>query len=324
MYPNGARGRSCEQELACFRARYYDLKSMSVTALSPYREPVTAAAVAAVRHVSWNLTVTQQCHRFNEPGPAYSMPTMPALANVEDVMVEHLRIISSPTPTTQTSRGSRSQRLELARQAKELALAALAAAEKAAEDAAASTSDEDDSDNTAEAAQAIITMYEVEEQQEQQEEKRDEKDREQKEGGQGGQKDEQGGEEEQMASVPSVPSLMDKEQLINFLVHATPAQARQSLGDRLYVLIHVEQELLAGKITGMILEGFVNQELVALVFDKAALQTVTQKALAALEAQAQSRPDLVPSLFHQVHLTSAWQSFICIQCCPFVCSMTLI
>ena len=163
MYPNGARGRSCEQELACFRARYYDLKSMSVTALSPYREPVTAAAVAAVRHVSWNLTVTQECRSFNEPGPAYSMPTMPALANVEDVMVEHLRIISEE-PTTQTSRGSRSRRLELARQAKELALAALAAAQKAEEDASASISDEDNSDNTAEAAQAIIMMYEVEEQ----------------------------------------------------------------------------------------------------------------------------------------------------------------
>jgi len=319
MYPNGARGRSCEQELASIRARYYDLKSVSVPALSPYREPVTAAAVAAVRHVSWNLTVTQECRSFNEPGPAYSMPTMPALANVEDVMVEHLRIISEE-PTTQTSRGSRSRRLELARQAKELALAALAAAEKAEEDASASISDEDNSDNTAEAAQAIIMMYEVEEQQEQREEKRGE----QKEGGQGGQKNEAGGEETQMASVPSVPSLMDKEQLINFLVHATPAQARQSLGDRLYFLIHVEQELLAGKITGMILEGFVNEELVALVFDKAALQTVTQKALAALEAQAQSRPDLVPSLFHQVYLTSAWQSLICIQCCPFVCSRTLI
>ena len=73
------------------------------------------------------------------------------------------------------------------------------------------------------------------------------------------------------------------------------------MGERLYALIHVEQGSLAGKITGMILEGFVNQDLVTLIYDQAALQTVIHEALAALEAHTES----LPSLSHQVHFTSA-------------------
>ena len=88
-------------------------------------------------------------------------------------------------------------------------------------------------------------------------------------------------------AVPSVPpSAMNKEQLMQMLVNAPPAQAKQILGERLYALIQVDQAGLAGKITGMLLEGLDNSELVALIDDQAALQAKIQEALAALEAHA--------------------------------------
>jgi len=90
-------------------------------------------------------------------------------------------------------------------------------------------------------------------------------------------------------TVPPIPpSSMNKEQLMQMLVNAPPAQAKQILGERLYALIQVEQGSLAGKITGMLLEGLDNSELVALIDDQAALQAKIQEALAALEAHAQS------------------------------------
>ena len=42
------------------------------------------------------------------------------------------------------------------------------------------------------------------------------------------------------------------------LVNALPAQTKQILGERLYALIQVDQGSLAGKITGMLLEGLDN------------------------------------------------------------------
>ena len=91
-------------------------------------------------------------------------------------------------------------------------------------------------------------------------------------------------------AVPSVPpSAMNKEQLMQMLVNAPPAQAKQILGERLYALIQVDQGSLAGKITGMLLEGLDNSELVALIDDQAALQGKIQEALAALEAHAASQ-----------------------------------
>jgi len=94
------------------------------------------------------------------------------------------------------------------------------------------------------------------------------------------------------AAQPAVPTIppasMNKEQLMQMLVNAPPAQAKQILGERLYALIQVDQGALAGKITGMLLEGLDNSELVALIDDAGALQAKIQEALAALEAhQAQ-------------------------------------
>ena len=91
------------------------------------------------------------------------------------------------------------------------------------------------------------------------------------------------------AVPPIPPSSMNKEQLMQMLVNAPPAQAKQILGERLYALIQVEQGSLAGKITGMLLEGLDNSELVALIDDPGALQAKIAEALAALEAHQQAQ-----------------------------------
>lgn len=75
---------------------------------------------------------------------------------------------------------------------------------------------------------------------------------------------------------------------MHMLVDVPPAQAKQILGERLYCHIQVEQATLASKITGMLLEGLDNSELVALIDDAGArLQGKIQEALAALEAHHQ-------------------------------------
>ena len=89
------------------------------------------------------------------------------------------------------------------------------------------------------------------------------------------------------AHIP--PSSMSKEQLMTMIVNAPPAQAKQILGERLYALIQQEQPPLAGKITGMLLEGLDNTELVALIDDHAALHSKIAEALAALEAHRASQ-----------------------------------
>jgi polyadenylate-binding protein len=82
------------------------------------------------------------------------------------------------------------------------------------------------------------------------------------------------------------PSSMSKDQLMQMLVNAPPAQAKQILGERLYALIQAENQPLAGKITGMLLEGLDNSELVALIDDSSALKDKINEALQALEAHA--------------------------------------
>jgi len=82
------------------------------------------------------------------------------------------------------------------------------------------------------------------------------------------------------------PSSMSKDQLMQMLVNAPAAQAKQILGERLYALIQAENQPLAGKITGMLLEGLDNSELVALIDDSSALKDKINEALQALEAHA--------------------------------------
>jgi polyadenylate-binding protein len=75
---------------------------------------------------------------------------------------------------------------------------------------------------------------------------------------------------------------------MQMLINAPQAQAKQILGERLYALIQPEQGPLAGKITGMLLEGLDYSEVVALIDDHNALRNKIREALAALEANAQA------------------------------------
>ena len=72
---------------------------------------------------------------------------------------------------------------------------------------------------------------------------------------------------------------MNKEQLMQLLEDAPPAQAKQILGDYLYRPIAKQQGSRADKITGMLLEGLDKSELVELIDDEAALQSQIVEAL---------------------------------------------
>jgi hypothetical protein len=80
------------------------------------------------------------------------------------------------------------------------------------------------------------------------------------------------------------PLLTNREQLLQMLVGKTTQEEKRILGERLYPLIHVKESNLAGKITGMLLEGLTNKELVPLIYDDAALQSKIDDALGALTA----------------------------------------
>jgi len=82
-----------------------------------------------------------------------------------------------------------------------------------------------------------------------------------------------------------------KEQLQQMLRDAPPEQHKQMIGEKLYTLIQVEQGSLAGKITGMLLRGLDNSELVALIDDQATLQNWIQQALADLKEQQQAKEE---------------------------------
>jgi len=94
----------------------------------------------------------------------------------------------------------------------------------------------------------------------------------------------QGGQ--QMAPT-IVPGALSKEQLASMLVSASQEQQKQLLGERLYALIAPSQPTLTGKITGMLLEGLDNGELLHLIDSPEALQAKIQEAIAALHAHMQ-------------------------------------
>jgi len=89
----------------------------------------------------------------------------------------------------------------------------------------------------------------------------------------------------QVVQVP--PASMTKEQLASALVTVAPEQAKQMLGERLYALIAPTQGNLSGKITGMLLEGLDNSELLMLIDSPDALQDKILEAINALQAHSQ-------------------------------------
>jgi polyadenylate-binding protein len=72
------------------------------------------------------------------------------------------------------------------------------------------------------------------------------------------------------------------------LAQATPEQQKQMLGERLYMLIVPTQASLAGKITGMLLEGLETAELLDLIDSPLALDEKIKLAVDALQKHANS------------------------------------
>jgi hypothetical protein len=84
-----------------------------------------------------------------------------------------------------------------------------------------------------------------------------------------------------MGWIPSAQA-----QLLKTIADKPPGEAKRILGDRLYLLIATKRPNLAGKITGkitgMLLEGLDNSELVTLINDNDDLQSKIEEALEAL------------------------------------------
>jgi polyadenylate-binding protein len=78
----------------------------------------------------------------------------------------------------------------------------------------------------------------------------------------------------------------NKNDLAAMLAQATPEQQKQMLGERLYMLIVPTQSQLAGKITGMLLDGLDTAELLSLVDSPLALDEKIKMALDALQKHA--------------------------------------
>jgi len=93
-----------------------------------------------------------------------------------------------------------------------------------------------------------------------------------------------GGASAMPQQMPVVPGALSKEQLASILVNSSPEQQKQLLGERLYALIVPSQGTLTGKITGMLLEGLDNSELLHLIDSPEALQSKIHEAISALRA----------------------------------------
>jgi len=100
-------------------------------------------------------------------------------------------------------------------------------------------------------------------------------------------RDQMQGQPAQQMPQTIAPGALSKEQLASMLVTATNEQQKQLLGERLYALIAPSQPTLTGKITGMLLEGLDNGELLHLIDSPEALQAKIQEAISALHAHMQ-------------------------------------
>ena len=89
------------------------------------------------------------------------------------------------------------------------------------------------------------------------------------------------------SSAPGAPATsapaQNKNDLAAMLANASPEQQKQMLGERLYMLIIPTQPQLAGKITGMLLEGLDTAELLGLIDSPLALDEKIKLALEALQ-----------------------------------------
>lgn len=73
------------------------------------------------------------------------------------------------------------------------------------------------------------------------------------------------------------------------LLNATPEQQKQMLGERLFVQIAPNHGQLAGKITGMLLDGLDVNDLLHLIEDPTALKEKVDVAIEALQQHQQKQ-----------------------------------
>jgi len=72
----------------------------------------------------------------------------------------------------------------------------------------------------------------------------------------------------------------------DLLAHASPEERKNLIGERLYGLISASQPTLAGKITGMLLEGMDTSELLHLIESPESLNARIREALDVLGVAA--------------------------------------
>jgi len=70
------------------------------------------------------------------------------------------------------------------------------------------------------------------------------------------------------------------------LASATPEGAKNMIGEKLYPQVHMRNQELAGKITGMLLDGMETSELLHLLESQDALDNKIEEAISVLEASA--------------------------------------
>ena len=91
--------------------------------------------------------------------------------------------------------------------------------------------------------------------------------------------------------------------------HATPEAQQQAIGTRLHALISPAHPELAGKITGMFLEGIGTLELVAMINDRAQLNAKVKMALAALARRG--APSCLPRHVEEILMKEAERNGDC-------------
>lgn len=90
-------------------------------------------------------------------------------------------------------------------------------------------------------------------------------------------------------AAPAQASATNSTEFTSKLANATPEQQKQMLGERLFVQIAPNHGQLAGKITGMLLDGLEVEELLHLIEDNTALKEKVDVAIEALQQHQQKQ-----------------------------------
>ncbi len=98
-----------------------------------------------------------------------------------------------------------------------------------------------------------------------------------------------------------------------------PEIQRQAIGERLYALIALKHSELAGKITGMLLEGLSYHELIATINSRTGLDSKVKMALQALGHSLDTKKtSCLPRHVEEILLKEAERCpFFCLAMCVF-------